>query len=146
MPGSGWANTATQATPKYPLNRGGIFLNLTASRADACSYKSGLFVGASKACDLFFCVGASEARDKLLAMNLLTEAAGLPIGLAPVGVIQIRDDDPLAGGGMQELAILDEDADVLGAPSGIEKYQIAWLQAPRRDGRTQSGLLAGIPW
>ena len=37
---SGWANAATQATHKYPLTRGGIFLNLTASRADACSYKS----------------------------------------------------------------------------------------------------------
>ena len=70
----------------------------------------------------FFCVGASAARDKLLAMNSLAEAAGLPIGLAPVGVIQIRDDDPLAGGGMQKLAILDEDADVLGASSGIEKH------------------------
>ena len=60
-------------------------------------------------------------------MNSLAEAAGLPIGLAPVGVIQIRDDDTLAGGGMQKLTILDEDADVLGASSGVEKHQVAGL-------------------
>ena len=61
-------------------------------------------------------------------MNSVAEAAGLPVGLAPVGVVQIRDDDPLAGGGMQELAILDEDADVLGAAAGVEKHQIANLK------------------
>src|SRR5574344_1342634 len=79
-------------------------------------------------------------------MNSVAEAAGLPVGLAPVGVIQIRDDDSLAGGGMQELAILDEDADVLGAAAGVEKHQIARLQAMGRDGSAEARLLAGVAW
>src|SRR5574344_469096 len=79
-------------------------------------------------------------------MNSVAEAAGLPVGLAPVGVIQIRDDDSLAGGGMQELAIIDEDADVLGASPGIEKHQIARLQAVGRDGSAEARLLAGVAW
>ena len=76
--------------------------------------------------------------------RLIGQTAGLPVGFTPVRVIQIRDNDPLAGRGMEKLAIANEDTDMLAPATCIEKQQIPRLQTLSRDLGADVGLLLGI--
>ena len=115
MPGSGWVKSELQLpclchTPSVE----GVFFYLplaTFFGFEALETESG-FAIALRNCgwDTPCC-----------CTRLIGQTARLPVGFTPVRVIQIRDNDTLAGRGMEKLAIADEDTDMLAPTTGVEK-------------------------
>lgn len=72
--------------------------------------------------------------------------AGSPIGLAPVGFVQVGNHHPFGFGGMGESARTEIDAHMAASSRVFEKDQITALQGAVGDLLTTSHLVGGGAW